>query len=347
MATKAKKLPSGMWRARAQLVGMDGSRHYKSFTAETRKEAEFLATQYSFLQKEITRTRTTVGEAIAGYIDLKEKVLSPSTVVGYRQIQRRAFPSIANIRLDTLTNRVIQSAINLYTVNHAPKTVRNATALLMASLAEFAPEKQFRVALPSPQKPSVAVPTQSEVKSILEATNGTPMHIAYLLCALLGLRRSEVSAVEWADVNFNAKTITINKAVVISPKKTTAPEAPWVTKAPKSYAGTRTLTVPTVIMDELERLRPTATDPRIVPFKPDAVYRHFKHLRTSLGFSFRLHDLRHYCASVMLALNVPDKYAMERMGHATPNMLKTVYQHTFAEHQKNISDRINAFYEKM
>ena len=43
----------------------------------------------------------------------------------------------------------------------------------------------------------------------------------------------------------------------------------------------------------------------------------------------------------MLALNIPDKYAMERMGHATNTMLKTVYQHTFLQKQIEVSSLLN------
>lgn len=61
----------------------------------------------------------------------------------------------------------------------------------------------------------------------------------------------------------------------------------------------------------------------------------------------RFHDLRHYYASVMLSLGIPDKYAMERMGHSTPNMLKTVYQHLMEEKKNEVSDVVNDFFEKM
>ena len=59
---------------------------------------------------------------------------------------------------------------------------------------------------------------------------------------------------------------------------------------------------------------------------------------------FRFHDLRHVNASVMLGLNIPDKYAMERMGHATNNMLKTVYQHTMSEKSKQVADTVDSYF---
>ena len=58
----------------------------------------------------------------------------------------------------------------------------------------------------------------------------------------------------------------------------------------------------------------------------------------------RFHDLRHYSASVLLMLGVPDKYAMERMGHATNNMLKTVYQHTMAEKRSEVDDAVDKYF---
>lgn len=49
----------------------------------------------------------------------------------------------------------------------------------------------------------------------------------------------------------------------------------------------------------------------------------------------------------MLALGIPDKYAMEIMGHATNNMLKTVYQHTMSEEKEKVTDKINDHFNKI
>ncbi len=48
----------------------------------------------------------------------------------------------------------------------------------------------------------------------------------------------------------------------------------------------------------------------------------------------------------MLALEVPDKYAMELMGHSTNNMLKTVYQHIFEDKQNQVAQEINSFFNQ-
>lgn len=81
MAT-AKKLPSGSYRVRIfDGVGADGKKKHKSFTADTKKEAEFMAAEYSLKRRERPQ-ELTVGEAIDKYIAAKENVLSPTTIHG-------------------------------------------------------------------------------------------------------------------------------------------------------------------------------------------------------------------------------------------------------------------------
>ena len=49
-------------------------------------------------------------------------------------------------------------------------------------------------------------------------------------------------------------------------------------------------------------------------------------------------------ASIMLALGVPDKYAMERGGWSTPNVMKSVYQHTFSAEREKADKRIDDYF---
>lgn len=59
------------------------------------------------------------------------------------------------------------------------------------------------------------------------------------------------------------------------------------------------------------------------------------------------HALRHTNASVMLALNVPDKYAMERGGWSSGKTMKTIYQHTMDDKRKSVNDAIDQYYRSV
>ena len=75
------------------------------------------------------------------------------------------------------------------------------------------------------------------------------------------------------------------------------------------------------------------------------IYRFIKLQKSAELPHFRFHDLRHYNASVMLALNIPNKYAAERMGHADDTMLKKVYQHLMEDKNKDIDDSIEKYFQ--
>lgn len=337
----AKKLPSGSWRVNLY-VGKDaaGKRRYKSFTAGTKKEAEFAAAAYNVENRHRTRpAELTVGEAIDQYIATKTAILSPSTLTSYQKLRRLSFPELMRLKLTEITQEAVQAAVNDYAKEHSPKTVRNAHALLTASLAEALPDFTLRTKLPPKVRPDIAIPEDKAINALIQGAKGTPMETAILLGAMLGLRRSEICALTWDDFDLKEKVLQINKAMVQTPENT------WAIKAPKTYAGKRTLTLPVFLCDYLSTL--PRCDTRIVPLSPDAVTDRFIHLRRKCGFRFRFHDLRHYNASVMLALGVPDRYAMERMGHATPNMLKAVYQHTMREKQEEVACKVNGYFSSM
>lgn len=331
----AKKLKSGNWRVLAY-VGKDITRSgYKSFTAATKKEAERLAAAYEPPEPRNDVPDITVGQAIDSYIAMKDAVLSPSTIRAYKIMRRSMLQSVTGILVHALTQADVQRAVNSDAASgKSPKSIRNAHGLLRAAVAVVRPELALRTTLPQKKKPDIKIPTKEEVDALLNAAD-PELANAIRLAAMLGLRRSEICALTWDDIGEG--TLTVNKARVRSS------ENEWVTKPPKSYAGYRVLTMPDVLSQHFQM---RGTGP-IFSFKPDDISWRFASLqRKCFGeVRYRFHDLRHYNASVMLALGVPNKYAMERMGHATDNMLKAVYQHTMKDKQQEIAQQLNRFFD--
>ena len=97
---------------------------------------------------------------------------------------------------------------------------------------------------------------------------------------------------------------------------------------------------------ELIEIQPR-TDEFIVHYTKNTLYNHLRRMCKKYGLPhYRFHDFRHVQASIMLALGIPDKYAMERMGHASTNMLKTVYQHTIKSKSDEVADKVDGFFEE-
>ena len=76
-----KKLPSGNWRVRVyDYTDESNVRHYRSFTAATKKECSYMAAEFSQNKTRIAAGDLTVAEAIDEYIRVKSEVLSHSTI---------------------------------------------------------------------------------------------------------------------------------------------------------------------------------------------------------------------------------------------------------------------------
>ena len=145
------------------------------------------------------------------------------------------------------------------------------------------------------------IPTTEEIQLIAEKAKGMDFELPFLLAAWMGLRTSEIRGLTWDYVD--------NEPVL---------------KSTKTYSGDRKIKIPTYIKKLIEEQE--KTDQSIIHSSRNSLYKHFQRMCKRCGLPhYRFHDLRHYQASVMLALGVPDKYAMERMGHASTNMLKNVY----------------------
>lgn len=332
---KAKKLPSGNWRVNLY-VGINpttGKRKYLSFTAATKKEAEYMAAEYR-LKGEIKKkpnSELTLAEAYARYIDDRSEVLSPSTIRGYRAMERRDFVTLMSLKLKDITPEMIQATINDMASTHSPKSVRNSHSLLSSVLKSYIPAMRLDTRLPQKEIKNLEIPSDSEVSALLQATVGKPIHTAILLGAVGTLRRSEVCALLKSDIKDNG--IMVDKAMVPNDKKE------YVIKSTKTAAGTRFVELPGFVLDELRAINNTSD--RVYPFSPMTLSNGFA--RTTLqvlGKKYRFHDLRHYSASVLHAMGVPDLYIMQRGGWEDRETLNRVYQHVMSDEQKRYNEKI-------
>ena len=304
---KARKRSSGSWRVQLY-VGADpvtGKRIYKSFTADTKKEAEYMAAQYQMGIEQEKKSSVTFRQAAEEYIALRTHVLSPWTVTSYKRILAHDLPSLHHFPLSDLDQDAIQRFINMYSLDHSPKTVRNVHAFITRIIGVHYPNIKFTTTLPSKIKHQITIPTDDQILLAIQSADGY-MPLIIRVASSLGLRRAEICALTWADISNGS--LNIDKALAKNPEKQ------WVLKAPKSFAGTRTVTVPPALLSLILSSRPedALDSDRIFPVNPDYITKHWYLLCKSLGFSCRFHDLRHYNASVMLSLGVKWRRVLHR-----------------------------------
>lgn len=316
----AKKLPSGSWRVRLY-IGKDANdkAQYKSFTADTKREAEFLAAQYNQMHIDINRSELPLKKAVEDYIKNKENVLSPSTIKGYNSVKNNCVPELMALKIRDISIQDIQSAFNNMAASHSPKYCRNAHGLISAVLKIHRPELVLRTTLPQKKKKDIYVPDDKEVKSISKLAAGTNIEIPLLLATQCGLRASEISGLELRHVKDDH--IEIDQARVDGQNGAEL-------KSPKSVAGYRAVPIPIEIA---EILRNNADGDRIYNATSVVISKRWLHFRDKHKLSKHLnfHALRHHFASRCLLLGMPQKYIAEMMGHNSVDMIERVYQHTF------------------
>lgn len=328
------ELPSGRWRCQ---ITVNGKRLSIIEDDPRTAHAKALAIKADVVKVRSKPQDMTVREAIDRYIDSKDSVLSPTTIKNYRKIPQNNLQGIMDTRLGDLTQEAIQRAVNDDAKKLSPKSVRNAHGLLSAALREYYPDMTLRTTLPQKIRHEIAIPTDAEVAAILAAAAGTDMELPLLLAIWMGLRQSEIRGITWDCISGNI--LHIRQA------KVDGADGP-VVKTTKTYSGDRKLRLPPYILEVIGRTE--RTNEYLVQLSGKAMYKRFTTICGKLGLPhYRFHDLRHLNASVMLAAGVPNRYAQDRMGHATDNMLKTVYQHTMVETRAQVDDLVDSHFNKL
>ncbi len=350
MAT-AKKLPSGSWRCQVlshteEYTKPDGTigkrKIRKSFTCDDptkrgKRLCEQMAAEWAASKEQCSTTSEslTFGEALEDYISSRENILSPCSIRDYRGTQRNYITSLMNIKISDITQEDIQKAINIEALKLSPKTVRNIHGLVSAVLRVYRPSMALNTALPKRKRVQLYIPSDEEVKVLMKAVQGTELEIPVLLAAFGPMRRGEICALESSDINGNIVHVCKNMVRTIDNK--------WIIKAPKSLAGDRYIDFP----DDVIRKLPNKPG-RVVELNPGQLTDKFeKCLKKSNLPHFRFHDLRHYSASILHALGVPDVYIMQRGGWGDDGTLKAVYRHVLSDKAQEMNKIANDHFEDL
>lgn len=331
---KAKRKPNGTWIIQ---VMADGSRISKVFDTEKDAVSWAAAVKAGREQQKKNPANMTVKEAYTKYIDEGKMVFSPSTVAGYKKLQRNTFQSIMNIKLSSLDQRHVQKAVDIMIKEgKAPKYIASAHGLLSSVLKRYYPDFILTTHLPQKQKKEIVIPTDADIISMLSAAKGTNSELPIALAVWMGLRASEISGLTWDCIK--GDVMHIKQARVRG-------EDGLYTKRPKTYSGDRRIHIPAEIMKMLDEIPHKGE--YIVNASPHAIYSSFSRLCKKNGIRhYRFHDLRHYNASVMIANGAPMSYITARLGHSSDLMVRTVYGHIMESKKEEVASNLENYISK-
>jgi len=293
------------------------------------------------------------GQSVADWLDAWIKDYAPigragSTLRGYEGVIRRYLkPELGELRLQKLSAEAIQA---MYTRMQLPKangglglserTVIQTHAVLHKALSQavrldkiaFNPADTERgVELPRPKRHRVEVLSEHKVAELLNAVKGTRLHLPVLLAVTTGMRRGEILALSWDDIDLVRGTISVVRAWDEGSKG-------YELKGPKSERSRRTIEMPAILVSALALAKDEHEDRRArrelagesyqleygplvfseedgEPWWPSRFEWAWQEFRKSSRVAPRFHDLRHTALSLMLRQGNGPKVVQEIAGH--------------------------------
>jgi integrase len=305
----------------------------------------------------------TVCVLVREWLELAKADLSPSTVRGYesfKRFKRYIQPTIGDVPLERLRVAQLDRLYAQLRTDSGPTgrplataTIRQVHAVLRRSLQQAVKWGWISsnpAALASPPRVwnrPIEAPEPGVVSRLIEAAgDDNPGLAAFLqLAATTGARRGELCGLHWDAVDLEQGTVTIARSIVEDS------EGHHVEKDTKTHSVRRVALDPTsvaALRAHLDRCRDRSgacgvslpddayvfskTPDSSTAWPPNDITHQFIQLRNRLGFrTIRLHDLRHFAATRLLAAGIPVRTVSGRLGHANAATTLGVYAHFLAE----------------
>ena len=280
--------------------------------------------------------------------------LSPRTVEGYVTIINRIIPALGAIPITQLKPDTLQKyysdCLNSGRLNKPgglnPLTVRHHHALLHRALKNamewglIMRNPADTAHPPKPRPTEINIMSENEIQAFLEAAKQTPYFHLYHTILFTGLRRSEVLALRWSDIDPLLCQVSISRSIH------RLRDGSFIFRQPKSAKGRRTVALSPVATQVLSEYHEKTATERLLeesplkdndlvfskidgsPIRPDTISRAWSDLAKRCGISAsRLHDARHSHASIMLKAGIHPRIVQERLGHSTIAITLDTYSH--------------------
>jgi integrase len=326
-------------------------------------------------------TKQTVAQYLRHWLDADiDRRLAARTAARHRGIvEKNIIPKLGSIPLRSLTAAHIETfeaelqregwvkprakqpgsgdakrGLSAQTVLHVHRTLSQAlNHAVWIGVLYRNPAQQVRP--PRPPQREVKILSKDEIGVILEAARGTELHLLVLVSVTTGIRRGELLALRWSDIDLDAGVLTVNQALERTNGKSTF-------KSPKTRTSRRTITLPAACVAALREHKTRQSERRLglglgrdpeglvfarpdgVPLDADSQSKAFRRLVKAAGVArITLHGLRHTHISHLLMDGVHVKVVSERAGHANVNVTLGVYAAYIPNMQADAALRVDAW----
>ncbi|MCI8488637.1 MAG: site-specific integrase [Clostridia bacterium] len=321
-----------------------------------------------------TKTKTAVkdkmlfGDYLIKWIEIAKPNLQTSTYAGYKGKIKNIAPYF-NERGITLQNMkptdiqayyawLMENGKTIQACTHAHVIIRRA--LEIAYRTDLIPvNPAAKVEKPKSPKYEAKYYDLKQLRTLFEYLKGDKYELMYKMTAFYGLRRSELCGMKWNSIDFDKNTITLNSSVV----QTCVNNKLVLIKKDimKNASSKRTMPLIPEIKEALLKLK-EQQDKNKAYFKngynqqyldyvwvddigklvnPNTVTCHFKSFLAQHGLpKIRFHELRHSCASLLIACGISMKEIQEWLGHSAISTTADIYSHLNYSSKLNVANTL-------
>lgn len=356
MSGSLRSLRQGVWEARIN-AGRDpitGKRRQISRTVYgTKRDAQRVLNEMAVEadRGEIVGASATFGELCERWLDVAARDLSPVTVRNYRDLLKNHItPALGRVPVTKIRTMDIDRLYHALQANGGatPSTVRHIHSVIRRAFRQgvlwgwVATNPAANATQPRLAKPDVSPPDVEQVAEILRAAGESDPELGHFihLAATTGARRGELCGLRWRDIDVERGSLRIERSII--------EVAGGVFEKDTKTHSSRRIALDDGTLEVIEAQRQLARGrasvaglrldvdafvfsrdpPGALPWRPDHVTKEFGAIRDSLGYrGVRLHDLRHFAATRLIAAGVPVRTVSGRLGHANPTTTLMVYAH--------------------
>lgn len=367
----------GSWRLKFDL-GTDpatGKRNTQFVTVRgTKKEAEAELNRRLNQVEEgtfVEKTVATVAEYARHWLTaIAPSKAAPKTLERYGEIvEQHIIPRLGNLALQKLDGTHIDEFYAHLRTNGrrdgkgglAAQTVQHIHRLLSQILSSAVKARRLRQSpmeavqtTPKVRREEIQVLDDAELGALLKHLKGRSIYMPVMMAASTGMRRGEVLALRWKDIDFDRATLQV--AQVVEQTK-----AGITLKEPKTDRSRRTIALPARLVTELRRHRKEQAETRLKlglgKSENDLVFATWDgNMRSPRPFSkefareaviagvahVTFHGLRHTHITHLLRSGVPVHVVSARAGHANPSVTLNIYAHMLPGQQEGAAAVVDA-----
>lgn len=372
-----QKRSDGRIAVQVYLGRVDGVRKYKTVYGKTQKEVDQKARELkNQINKgiDLTSKDTTFSDWVSQWLKVKKKQVSPSQYklyenrinyfsdrVGHRPVIKIKLYELQDI-MDELAehNPYTNKETSKRTLLYYSTTVKQFFQYLLDNrVIEYNPTTSLHISTSAPSEKRRALTSEEQqwVRTFKHRAQ-----VPAMIAMLAGLRRGEITALLWSDIDFNNKTISVTKSFDFKNNQV---------KDPKTKAGVRTVSMPSELCEFLNSQPKTSllvcpntegrlmTEPawqRLWSYYMNALNREFGDLTfwklkkkksdkkpPMVIQPFTMHCLRHTYATILYDAGVDVLTAKKLLGHEDIKTTLGIYTHLSAENEKLNIDKLNTF----